>query len=121
MSVIQSVVFKAAALIPILQEASRNQCPLLLVKDSGLYLMAEQGERVPETGRRQVAYAEGFDPDNVAFDDWYDALRDICGGDDFAETLSADSAVFQRVLSHNVDIRIEFTQTTLTVLTSCPE
>ena len=115
-----SVMFNSTELTPVIQEAHHNQCPLLLVKDHGLYFMAEKGELNLETGRRLVAYAEGFDPDNVAFEDWYDTLHDICGGDDFAESLASDSPVFKRVLSHQVNIRVEFEDNVLIMTPTLP-
>ena len=120
MSENNSVMFHAAELAPVILEAHRNQCPLLLVKDNGLYFMAEKGELNPDTGRRLVAYAEGFDPDKADFDDWYDTLRDICGGDDFAETIESDTPLMNLVLNMHVNIRVEFTEQTLAIIPCYP-
>ena len=109
------VIFKATTLRPVIQEAIDNHCQLLLVKDDGLYFMSEDGSLSPETKRRQVAYAEGFNPAIVAFDDWYDRLREICGGDDFGEVISPDDAVMQAVLKYHANLRVSFTETSLTI------
>lgn len=121
MSDMNSVIFKAAALRPVIQEAIQNQCPLLLVKDSGLYFMAEKGELNPDTGRRLVAYADGFDPDKTDFDHWYPSLRAICGGDDFAETIESDTSLMQLVLNMHVNIRVAFTAHSLTIVPVIPD
>jgi hypothetical protein len=105
------VVFHFQDLRPVIQEALDNQCQLLLVKDHGLYFMSEKGPMSPQTKRRLVAYAGGFNPDTVEFDDWYDRLREICGGDDFSETISVTSSPFQDVLRHQMDLEVAFTPT----------
>jgi len=46
------------------------------------------GEKeIPFLKYRYVIYAKGFNPNEVAFEDWYDKLHKICGGDDFVELL----------------------------------
>lgn len=104
-------VFHAQDLCPVIQEALDNHCSLLLVKDHGLYFMSEEGPINPETKRRLVAYADGFDPDTVEFDDWYDRLRELCGGDDFAETISPEDTVMQAVLRFHASLNVSFTET----------
>ncbi|EGT5656564.1 DUF3085 domain-containing protein [Citrobacter braakii] len=107
-----SVVFKAETLTPVILEARENRCPVLLVKDHGLYMMSEDGGFDPETQKRlTLSYAEGFDPDRVEFDDWYEDLREICGGDDFCETIASDNAAFSDVIDNNRDLRVAFTPT----------
>lgn len=108
----RSVTFKAETLIPVILEARKNHCPVLLVKDHGLYMMSENGEFDPETQRRLIlSCAEGFNPDKVEFDDWYEELRDICGGDDFCETLPSDKEIFSDVIENNKDLIVAFTPT----------
>jgi hypothetical protein len=106
------VIFNAADLRPVIQEALDNRCQLLLVKDQGLYFMSEEGPINPQTKRRLVAYADGLNPDTAEFDDWYDRLRGICGGDDFAETISPQDTVIQAVLRYHTRLHVSFTKTT---------
>jgi hypothetical protein len=49
-----SLRFKGADLRPVLTEAIANQCRVVLVKDQGVYFLAERGERRPD-GRQQAA------------------------------------------------------------------
>lgn len=111
-----NVIFKATDLLPVIQEAIVHQCSLLLVKDHGLYIMSEKGPLDPVTKRRQVAYAEGFNPDVAEFDDWYDRLHDICGGDDFTEIFSPEDSMMQAVIKHNINIRISFTERSFSII-----
>lgn len=53
------------------------------VKDQGVYLMSGT---YPDN---KVCYANGMNPHVDDFDDWWDAARAICGGDDFVEALEA--------------------------------
>jgi hypothetical protein len=60
---------------------------LLLVKDDGCYLMANTRPRQTRPGARGeevvVVYAEGLESGSER----YEIVRDVCGGDDFAEFL----------------------------------
>ncbi|MGL4724556.1 MAG: DUF3085 domain-containing protein [Scandinavium sp.] len=116
-----SVLFKAALLVPVIQEARQHGCNIALVKDDGLYMLSEKGPINPATRRRLVAYAEGFDPSLVVFDEWYHPLHDICGGDDFVETLEADSPLFDRVVNNSVNLRVEFTASSFLVTPVIPD
>ncbi|EBP4342197.1 DUF3085 domain-containing protein [Salmonella enterica] len=108
----RSVIFKAETLIPVIQEAMNNKCAVFIVKDHGLYMMSEQGEFDQNTGKRlTLSYAEGFNPDLIGFDDWYYELKEVCGGDDFCETLPVTDSVLQEVIRHNADLKISFTPT----------
>ena len=115
-----SVLFIADTLIPVIQEVRQNRCNIYLVKDDGLYMMAEEGEILPDTGRRRVAYAVGFNPAIVEFDEWYHLLHDICGGDDFAETLQADSQIFDLVVKHHISLKVEFTPEAFSIIPMTP-
>ncbi|TWR41707.1 DUF3085 domain-containing protein [Xanthomonas vasicola] len=42
-----SLRFKGSDLRPVLTEAIANQCRVILVKDQGVYFLAEHGERRP--------------------------------------------------------------------------
>ena len=39
-----------------------NQCRIVLVKDQGVYFLAERGERRPDGRQQLLAYAVGRDP-----------------------------------------------------------
>lgn len=108
----RSVIFKAETLIPVIQEAMNNKCAVFIVKDHGLYMMSEQGKFDQNTGKRlTLSYAEGFNPDLADAEDWYDELRDVCGGDDFCETLPVTDSVLQGVIRHHADLAVSFTAT----------
>lgn len=111
------IIFNATDLIPVIAEARKNHCCILLVKDRGLYMMSEDGDINTETGKRRVAYADGFNPDITEFEDWYYTLNSLCGGDDFAEYLNADDPVFDDVMNTHARIMVEFSQTTITLQT----
>ena len=80
-----SVRFKGTDLRPVLAEAVVNQCRVILVKDQGVYFLAERGERRPDGRQKLIAYAVGCNPDVDAFDDWWELARAEFGGDDFGE------------------------------------
>lgn len=65
-----SLRFKSADLRPVLTEAIANQCRIVLVKDQGVYFLAERGERRPDGRQQLLAYAVGCNPDTDPFDDW---------------------------------------------------
>ena len=54
-----SLRFKGADLRPVLTEAIANQCRIVLVKDQGVYLLAERGARRPDGRQQLLAYAVG--------------------------------------------------------------
>ena len=58
-----TVRFKGTELRPVLAEAAANQCRVILVKDQGVYFMAEHGESRPDGRRKTIAYAVGCNPD----------------------------------------------------------
>lgn len=68
--------FKGADLRPMLSEAVANQCRIILVKDHGVYWLAEEGERLPSGRQAVIAYAVGCNPDTDAFDDWWELARE---------------------------------------------
>ena len=58
---------------------------LLFVHDQGLYLMSNGHPNLPDQNR--TVYADGFSPHTVPFEEWWEAARDLVGGDDFVEAL----------------------------------
>lgn len=104
-------IFRFKDMKPVIKEAQKNKCKLILVKDQGLYFMPEVGERDANGRYINIAYAEGFNPDKVEFDDWYDALVDGAGGDDFGEYMDSSAEVFTYALKQKLDIKVIFTET----------
>lgn len=65
---------------------------LWLVGDHGIYLMCNMpSEDVRQAGIQHVVYARQANPETMAFEEWYQAKRDIFGADDGVEFLSAES------------------------------
>lgn len=57
-----TVRFKGTELRPVLAEAAANQCRVILVKDHGVYFLAERGERRHDGRQKTIAYAAGLQP-----------------------------------------------------------
>jgi len=111
-----SLRFKGAELRPVFAEALANRCHVILVKDHGVYFLAERGERRPEDGRQKlVAYAIGCNPDIDAFDSWWELALAELGGDDFSEYFNPKAKVFTRILSSEDDLVLSATETHLTL------
>ena len=94
-----SLLFKGSDLKPVLAEAIANQCSIILVKDQGVYWLAERGERQANGRQRLLAYAVGCNPDVDVFDDWWALARKELGGDDFAEHFDPHSEAFTPILN----------------------
>lgn len=72
-------------------ESNKTTPHLDFVKDQGVYLMSGNiAER-----RNWVAYAKGCNPE--IDDDFYDASRYACGGDDFVECLPIDEDLAEEI------------------------
>src|SRR5690606_37087165 len=69
------LLFKGSDLRPVLAEAIANQCRVILVKDQGVYWLAEHGECRPDGRQKLIAYAIGCNPDVDPFDDWWELAR----------------------------------------------
>lgn len=89
MTMQSELVFTDPMLNVVIAEVKRFNCPLLFVKDHGVYVMAAKGEK-NSNGMHNVCYANGFNPDTTDFDELWDRMRDACGGDDFCESLELD-------------------------------
>ena len=89
MTMQSELVFTDPMLNVVIAEVKRFNCPLLFVKDHGVYVMAAKGEK-NSNGMHNVCYANGFNPDTTDFDELWDRMRDACGGDDFCESLDLD-------------------------------
>ncbi|MEW6312590.1 MAG: DUF3085 domain-containing protein [Pseudomonadota bacterium] len=110
-----TVRFKGTALRPVLAEAAANQCRVILVKDQGVYFMAERGESRPDGRRKTIAYAVGCNPDVDAFDDWWELARAEFGGDDFGEFFDLQERMFARILHSEDDLEVSATATHLSM------
>lgn len=111
-----SLRFKGADLRPVLAEALANRSKVILVKDHGVYFLAERGERRPEDGcQKLLAYAVGCNPDVDPFDSWWELARSELGGDDFGEHFNPKSKVFTHILNSEDDLQLSATSTHLTL------
>lgn len=109
------LLFKGSDLRPVLAEAIANQCRVILVKDQGVYWLAEHGERRPDGRQKLIAYAIGCNPDVDPFDDWWELARTELGGDDFGEHFELNERVFTRILNSEDDLQLSATPTHLTL------
>lgn len=105
--------FTATDLRPVLLEARARQCAVLLVKDHGVYFMAQRGEALPAGRRRHIAYAVESNPTKDPFDIWYDRARTELGGDDFGECFEADNPLFSRIIDDGYDLTVRATSSHL--------
>ncbi|EAN2395007.1 DUF3085 domain-containing protein [Salmonella enterica] len=88
------LIFNAKDLKPVLQEARKNHCGVMLVKDNGVYIMSETGVLTPRG--RKVAYAKGCHPQKD--DNWWEtALIEV--GDDIGESLDLTESIITRILT----------------------
>lgn len=115
-----SLLFKGSDLKPVLAEAIANQCSIILVKDQGVYWLAERGERQANGRQNLIAYAVGCNPDVDAFDDWWALARSELGGDDFGEHFVPHSEAFTRILNAEDDLELAATATHLMLRTVSP-
>ena len=106
--------FSGIELHAVLAEAGINGCRVILVKDHGVYLMSEFGERKPDgNGRKRVAYATGCNPELDDFDTWWNRARDEFGGDDFDEYFDLDDPALESLRGTDGALVIEATSTHL--------
>ena len=110
-----TVRFKGADLRPVLAEAIANHCRVILVKDHGVYFLAERGERRSDGAQKLIAYAVGCHPDVDPFDDWWELARTEFGGDDFGEYFDVQEGVFARILRSKDDLEVSATATHLSL------
>ncbi|EEG6053316.1 DUF3085 domain-containing protein [Salmonella enterica subsp. enterica] len=94
--------FSAKDLKPVLLEARKNHCGVVLVKDEGVYLMSETGDMTLRG--RKVAYAKGCHPEKD--DNWWDTARAEVVGDDFGETIDLTESMMNRILNEGKPLRI---------------
>lgn len=106
--------FTGSELHAVLAEAGINGCKVMLVKDHGVYLMAEISESKPDgSGRKRVAYAIGCNPEVDNFDTWWNRPKDEFGGDDFAEYFDIEDPVLASLRGTAGSLVVEATSTHL--------
>lgn len=110
-----SVRFKGSTLRAVLVEALVNDCRVVLVKDQGVYFMAEHGEQRPDRRQKRLAYAVGCNPDVDPFDDWWELAHAEFGGGDFGEFFNPKDGVFALILSGEGDLEVSATETQLSL------
>ncbi len=110
-----SVRFKGSTLRAVLVEALVNECRVILVKDQGVYFMAEHGEHQPDGRQKRIAYATGCNPDVDPFDDWWDLAHAEFGGDEFGEFVDPKDGVFALILRGEGDLEVSATATHLSL------
>lgn len=99
---------------------SKGKTPkLMLVKDSGVYLMTD-AQRTEEEVKNEtgIVFAKGFNPSVDDFDKWYEKARSGLGGDDFAETLPWDRKGAEVYLNHLEKfkwLKLSVTKTSITM------
>lgn len=108
-----SIRFKCTELRPVLTEAVANKSRVILVKDQGVYFLAERGERRADGRQKTIAYAIGCNPDVDPFDEWWELARAEFGGDDFGEFFDPQDGVFVRILHGENDLEVSATPTHL--------
>ena len=95
---------------------------LVLVKDTGIYLMSNGAPRdIVKEGRSFVAYAVGYDPraaEEYDGQNW-DKCRAAVGGDDFAEYFTLDPQAVA-ALRNGGRLRIKMTATQYTIMVDGP-
>ncbi|EHW7683238.1 DUF3085 domain-containing protein [Salmonella enterica subsp. enterica serovar Mbandaka] len=115
MTMQSELVFTEPMLNVVIAEVKRFNCPLLFVKDHGVYVMAAKGEK-NSNGMHNVCYANGFNPDTTDFDELWDRMRDACGGDDFCESLDLDLRSIELLSRTKPCLKIMLSETELEVI-----
>ncbi|OVZ88303.1 hypothetical protein CBW54_09645 [Yersinia kristensenii] len=105
--------FTAKSLKPVLAESHRHHGGLLLVKNEGVYVMANKDE---QKGGPIVAYAVGLGPADLP-DRWalHRASAAACGGDDFVEFLSLPPFIMSTLMEGYHDLIITMNKRSMSV------
>jgi hypothetical protein len=112
-----SLFFKGSDLKPVLAEAIANQSSIGLVKNQGVYWLAEHGERQANGRPKLIVHAVGCNPNVDAFDDWWALACSELGGDDFGEHFDPRSEAFTFILDGEDDLELAATATHLMLRT----
>lgn len=76
----------------------------------------EKIERLKSLGVNHVCYAKEVDPENMAFDDWWEAKRASFGGDDGTVFLPAD-AIEAALSFESEHIALDVTPDAISIMT----
>ncbi|MMZ45402.1 hypothetical protein D3C76_1300750 [compost metagenome] len=103
--------FKNAVLKPVMEELQEKGGNLLFVKDTGIYLMAEEGA-YQDGYRLHIAYPDDFDPRLPENEGWYENAGLEVGYDDFGESLGQDfwGTFISQVIHQGCDVFIEVSE-----------
>ncbi|HIA9184017.1 TPA: DUF3085 domain-containing protein [Escherichia coli] len=112
------LVFNDSILKVVVAEIKRFNCPLLFVKNHGVYVMSAEGEKNSK-GMPNVCYGNGFNPDTTDFYELRDRMRETCGGDDFVETLLLDASSIDILSSSKPYLKIVLSETEIEVTAGC--
>lgn len=83
-----------------------------LVGDDGVYLM--HNGRAHEGDTQPVVYAEEVNPTTMEFDQWWEAKREIFGGDDAVE--SFDAGALEQAVRDGLDLMIKVTENEIMIM-----
>ncbi|EBZ5771668.1 hypothetical protein EC412_05200 [Salmonella enterica subsp. enterica serovar Redlands] len=100
-----TVIFKAETLIPVIQEAIKDNCNVCLVKNHGLFIISENSDN--NFNEWNISYAEGFDPDLYESGELYklqDALYNISGSAVCVGRIPVDNTALRHVLENKTDL-----------------
>ncbi len=101
------LIFKAATLLPVIEEAKRKQCMLVLEKRHWVCLYPATGDRNADGFYRNIAYPIGCNPEVDMFDVWFNKAFDEFGIEDVTEWFSLEDQVFTIVQQHHYDMFVE--------------
>jgi len=102
------LIFKAETLTPVIQDVTKNACELWFLADDGIYLTASTATFIRK--KRNICYAEGFDPD--LWDDagaHFDAIDLVLGNGDMWESVTLAPEMLDDVMTGSADLTIEVT------------
>lgn len=102
------LIFKAETLTPVIQDVRKNACELWFLADDGIYLTASTATFIRK--KRNICYAEGFDPD-LWDDAWghFDAIDLVLGNGDMWESVTLAPEMLDALLTGKADLTIEVT------------
>lgn len=100
------LIFRNASLHPVLNEALKNNCRLILANDNGVYLISESREKNSSGNIKNIAYAAGCNPVIDPIEEYWDRIASVLGGDDFGEYHNPRADVFIEVLNLGLDLAL---------------
>lgn len=102
------LIFKAETLAPVIQDVKKNACELWFLADDGIYLTASTATFIQK--KRNICYAEGFDPDlwdNAGAH--FDAIDLVLGNGDMWESVTLAPEILDDLMTGMADLTIEVT------------